>query len=114
MKNKELKKLVRIKEKRTFVLNVLCECGGEFVVDVGDASDIFTSLFKSISDKTAHEFNHKCRKCGKTKTFHHTFPKEKYFEIGLDTTTDAIAEYVAKAFEEELDDVVGYETNIEA
>ena len=114
MNNKKLNQLVRLKEKRTFVLNVQCDCGGEMVYDVGDVSSIFSSLFSTInSEKNAMEFNHKCRKCGKTAKFNHIFPCEKSFEIGLDTPNNSIAEYVSEAFEEELKDAVGYSKSAE-
>lgn len=109
---KELKDIIRIKEKRTFVMNVLCDCGGEFVHDVGDVSSIFSSLFSAVNSDGGHKFTHKCRKCGKTVAFKHVFPSEKSFEIGLDTKVEAIADYLTKAFEEEVNDVIGFETNI--
>ena len=109
MENKNLGSLVRIKEKRTFILNALCECGGEFVVDIGDVSGIFSSLFTAVSGGSDGKIKHKCRKCGKESSFKHAFPCEKSFEIGLDTKPDAIAEYVSQAFEKELEDVVGFE-----
>ncbi len=105
--NKPLDKLVRIKEKRTFVLNALCDCGGEFVQNIGDATDMFSSLFAAVGNSD-YEFSHKCRQCGKKVKFKHSFPCEKSFEIGLDTDKDAIANYVALAFEKELEDVVGF------
>lgn len=109
---KQLKDIIRIKEKRTFVMNVLCDCGGEFVYDVGDVSSIFSSLFSAVNSTEEHKFNHKCRKCGKTASFKHVFPTEKSFEIGLDTTSADIAEFIVKAFDEEVNDAVGFEANI--
>jgi hypothetical protein len=109
---KELKDCIRIKEKRTFVLNVLCDCGGEFIHDFGDASSIFSSLFSAVSSTEEHKFNHKCRKCEKTAQFKHIFPCEKSFEVGLDTPKDVLANYVAESFEEELKDATGFEKSI--
>lgn len=109
---KQLKDIIRIKEKRTFVMNVLCDCGGEFAHDVGDVSSIFSSLFSAVNSTEEHKFNHKCRKCGKTASFKHIFPSEKSFEIGLDAKVKDIADYVTKAFEEEVNDAVGFEANI--
>lgn len=110
---KNLNELVRIKEKRTFVLNILCDCGGEFVYDVGDVGDVFSSLFSAIQQVTDYEIPHKCRKCGKTTKFKHSYPCEKSFEIGLDTSNDAIATFVAEAFEEELKDGARFEKSVE-
>ena len=112
MKYKNLDKLIRIKEKRTFVLNVLCDCGGEFVYDTNDTTSMLASLFGAVSGGDS-KVSHKCRKCGKTSKFKHIFPCEKSFEIGLNTSTEDISAYVSQAFEEELEDAIGYSTSTE-
>jgi hypothetical protein len=101
----DLDKRVRLKEKRTFIITPKCECGGDFTYNADDVgSDLFSMFFSQSSNEG---FKHKCKECSAVKKFKSIYPKEKSFEVGLDTTAGMLAEYVAKAYEEEFNDILG-------
>lgn len=92
------KSKVSIKEKRTFVCQMKCDCGGNFMYVSDNAiSDIFGSFFKSVETATL-EYEHKCNKCGKIDKFTNMYPLHKEFEIGLTADANTIAQFVSAEF----------------
>lgn len=90
------KNKVSIKEKRTFVCQMKCDCGGNFVYCSDNAiTDLFGSFFKTTE---VAEYEHKCNSCGKTDKFANMYPLHKEFEIGLTADPETIAQFVSAEF----------------
>lgn len=98
MKQKKLKELVAIKEKRTFITRMYCvnpDCDGEYKYDSENQfGDIFGSLFQAANDKP-YTYKHMCSKCGDIKEFVNMYPLTTEYEIGIDTSNEIIANFIA-------------------
>lgn len=90
------KSKVSIKEKRTFVCQMKCDCGGNFVYASDNAiTDLFGSFFKTTETAS---YEHKCNSCGKVEKFANMYPLHKEFEIGLTADAETIAQFVSAEF----------------
>lgn len=102
----KLEDKLSIREKRTFVCNMKCECGGDYHYEssANDVVDIFASLFGTANSTS--KYKHACSKCKKVNFFENIYPLIKEFEIGLDTPNDKIAEFVGQSFSDTIQDDV--------
>lgn len=110
----KLKDRMSIKEKRTFIIHMYCDCGGELKYDTSDqAADLFNLMFSAI--KTPNEkikLKHKCNKCGNIVELENMYPKEETYEIGLYADNDVISNFIASDIKPKVDndlEALGYE-----
>lgn len=62
------------KELKTFIEHAICECGGELIVD---ETAIFGGLLFGGRNP---EYEHKCKRCGKTATLTKPYPNTEQQE----------------------------------
>lgn len=62
-------------EVKTFLVNMICDCGGFLV---------FSGRFKPSIENGKKLFIHKCTKCGKYFDLKGTYPKQKYESVRSD------------------------------
>jgi hypothetical protein len=101
---KNIKDLIAIKEKRTFLTRMSCnnpKCDGEYkYCSTNQFSDIFSSFFSSENKKITYE--HSCDKCGDKKEFTNIYPMTTEYEIGIEASNDAIATFIGNDIQKRI------------
>lgn len=101
---KNIKDLITINEKRTFLTRMFCnnpDCDGEYkYCSTNQFSDIFSSFLTPEDKKITYE--HSCSKCGDKKEFTNIYPMTTEYEIGIEASNDTIATFIGNDIQKKI------------